>query len=238
MAGQQTSRWDHKRFWRQRLLQKFCEVGGHFAEFFGDDSGDDLGAVGVEVGVIGGLGVFSGRVECVGFGNSELVVEVDAAGEEVDEGDLLFGGDFGGGIGPGFEFAANFAFVESAAGEGGDEDGFGTDGAGFFDEAGQVLREGGGGVGFAFGAFAGHVVVAELDEDEGGFGVEDFLPVAKVAEALGALAAAGEVEALGVGAEEFGEGGSPSGLVGDGGVAGEGDAGGRFVSVAEAEAEG
>ena len=193
--------------------------------------------MGVEVGVIDGFGVFAGWVKCVGFRNAELVVEVDAAREEIDEGDVLFGGDFGGGIGPGFEFAANFAFVESAAGEGGDEDGLGTDGAGFLDEAGQVLREGGGGVGFAFGTFAGHVVVAELDEDVGGFGVEDFLPVAGVAEAVGALAAAGEIEALGVGSEEFGEGGAPAGGVGDGGIAGEGDAGAGLVSVAETDAE-
>jgi hypothetical protein len=224
------------------LLEELGQVGGCFVEFFGDDGGDDLGSVVVEVGAIGGFVVFgfadNWGIECVGFGNSELVVQVYAAGEEVDEGDLLFGGDFGGGVGPGFELAADFVLVENAAGEGGDEDGFGADGAGFFDEAGEVLREGGGGVGFAFGAFAGHVVVAELDEDVGGFGVEDFFPVAGVAEAFGALAAGGEVEALGVGAEEFGEGGSPAGFVGDGGVSGEGDAGAGFFSVADAEAEG
>ena len=224
------------------LLHELGEIGGHLVEFFGDDGGDDLGTVVVEVGAIGGFVVFgfadNWGIECVGFGNSELVVQVYAAREEVNEGDLLFGGDFGGGVGPGFEFAADFVLVENAAGEGGDEDGFGADGAGFFDEAGEVLREGGGGVGFAFGAFAGHVVVAELDEDVGGFGVEDLLPVFAVTETFGALAAAGEVEAFGVGAEEFGEGGTPSGGVGDGGVTGEGDAGAGFFSGADAEAEG
>ena len=146
-------------------------------------------------------------------------MQLDAAREKIDERDLLFGGDLGGGIGPGFEFAANFVLIENAAGEGGDKDGGGTNGAGFRDEAGQVLREGGGGVGFAFGAFAWHVVVAELDEDEGRFGVEDLFPVAGVAKAFGALAPTGEIEAFGVGAEEFGKGGTPAGFVGDSGIA-------------------
>lgn len=193
--------------------------------------------MGVEVGAVGGFGVFAGGIECVGFSKSELVVEFDAAGEEIDEGDLLFGGYFGGGVGIGLKLAANFPVIEDSAGEGGDDDGFGADGAGFFDEADEVLAVGGFGVGFAVGAFAGHVVVAELDEDVGGLGVDDLFPVAGVAEAFGALAAAGEVEAFGVGAEEFGEGGSPSGAVGDGGVAGEGDSGAGFFGVGDAEAE-
>lgn len=185
--------------------------------------------------MIGGFGVFSGWIECVGFRNAELVVQLDAAREEIDQRHLLFGGDFGGGIGVGFEFAADFAVIKNATGEGGDEDGLGADGAGFLDEAVQIFRVGRGGVGFAFGAFAGHVVVAELDEDEGGFGVEDLFPVAGVAEAFGALAAAGEVQALRVGAEVFGEGGPPAGFVGDGGVSGQRDSGAGFFSGTEAE---
>jgi hypothetical protein len=74
-----------------------------------------------------------------------------------------------GGVGPGLEFAANFAVVEGAAGQGGHEDGFGADGAGFLDVADQILAVGGFRIGFALRAFAGHVVVAELDEDEGWF---------------------------------------------------------------------
>ncbi len=90
--------------------------------------------MGVEVGSIGGFGVLSRWIECVGFSKSELVVEFDAAGEKIDKGDMLLGGHLSHGIRIGLKFTANFAVIEDAPGEGGHEDGFGTNGAGFFDD--------------------------------------------------------------------------------------------------------
>lgn len=193
--------------------------------------------MGIEVGVVGEFAIFTGWVEGVGLGGAELVVQIDAAGEKIDTGNLLLGGDLTGGIGPGLEFAANLAVVEGAAGQGGDEDGSGTDGAGFFDEADQILAIGRLRIGFALGAFAGHVVVTELDEDESRLRVDDLLPVAGVAETFAALTATGEVDAFSIGAQQLGEGSAPAGFIGDGGITSKNDAGFGFGGVGDREAE-
>ncbi len=77
--------------------------------------------------------------------------------------------------------------------------------------------------------------MTELDEDEGGFGVDDLLPVAGVPKTFAALTTACEVEALGVGPEQFRECRAPAGFVGDGGITGEGDACAWFISETETQ---
>lgn len=126
---------------------------------------------------------------------------------EVDDRDGFFFADGEGGFGVGFEGVGEGAvFFEGAAGDGGDEDGGRLDGAGFVDEAAEFVAVGGGGIGFAVGAFAGLVVVAELDEDVVGPGGEDFIPVAGGAEGAGGGAAFCEVGDFDGGFEEVGEG--------------------------------
>ena len=72
-------------------------------------------------------------------------------------------------------------------------------------------------------AFAGHVVVAELDQHIGRFAGERLVPQAAVAEALRALPAAREVLAQHVGRELFFEAEAPAAVVRHRGISRERD---------------
>ncbi len=201
-----------------------CSDGGvEFFEFIGDEFSDDVAAFGVEVGVVDIAGGGFGGEGVEGF-LAHGFVEGDGGGVEVDDGDVLGEAELFYGFDVGDEGGVAFVVIApGAAAEGGDEDGGGADGAGFVDVDGHVIGVGGGGGGFEFGAFTGLIVVAELEEDDVGFGVEAFLPVAFEEEAFGGATIAGEIEAFGVGGELLGEAGTPAGGGADGGVAGEDD---------------
>src|SRR5205823_1064499 len=76
----------------------------------------------------------------------------------------------------------------------------------------------------ALRAFAGAVVVAELEDHVVGLELEDVGPVTFIQIALGAAAAAGHVDQVEVGSDQVLEAETPALLVGDGRITGEDEA--------------
>ena len=120
----------------------------------------------------------------------------------------------------GFDFAVA---GEVAANDGGHQNGRGAGGAGFFEILEEIGAEGGGGVGLAVGAFAGTVVMTELDEDVFRGPINGWFPGAFVAETLRTAAVAGEIADLGFPGEGGAEAGAPAAPFGNGGIPDEGD---------------
>ena len=216
-------------------VEEFCEGEVGFADAVDDAAGEFVGAVAVEVGVVADGGGLAG--EGVGgvvhegldgaFG-AHGFEEGLAHGVEVDEGDLLLGGDFAHGVGVAAEGVGDVAgVVEGAAVHGGDEDGCCAFGAGLGDVVDEeflvVVERDGAGL---------HVVVGELNEEvvAGLDGGHDLGEALFGDEALGGLAGFGVVGDDDAGEEEAREHLAPGGpglvvLVDYGGVAGEVDDG-------------
>ena len=88
---------------------------------------------------------------------------------------MLFGGNFLDHFHVGIEIGVNLAVVTPlAAAEGRDQHGLDAGCAGFVDIFIHVLAVGGFGIGFAIGALAALIVVAELNEHVVGLFVENF----------------------------------------------------------------
>ncbi len=215
----------------------FGEVGDFVADTLDDAAGELVGAVVAVVGV-----VFEGVIlirEGVGrimdegiFGAffSEGLIEFQAHGVKVNDGDFLFLAHLADGGGEVGEGLLGVAVFPAAAFHGRDEDGVGFLFAGGGEVAFEVFFVAGEGAGTV--AFVLLVVVAELDEEvvAGLDGGEDFFEPSFSAEAVEGAAGFGVVGDGDAGLEEGGKHLAPSGpggfgLVGDGGISGEIDGG-------------
>lgn len=143
--------------------EKRRELGHGATEFVGDERGEDGATRGVEVRGVG-FALVKG-VEFGGRGGAGVLAPLETAGVEIHERDVFFRGDFFHSLDVGRERGDQLAVgVEIAPAERSHEDGLGADGANLVHVAGHIGGVGRGGVSLAVGAFAGLVVVAELNQ--------------------------------------------------------------------------